>query len=291
MKTAKAKGSKKKKNSKNAVPKKKVLGYQIIDAKRIVEPKIAARFVVDSESVHDLTESIRKIGLIQPLVVKQKGEKFEVVVGHRRLIASRLARLTELKCIVIEKDADVEEVVKLHENIMRQDLSPVEEAIYIHYLIEKRKKSQKEIAEMLNVSEGYISQRLSMLNWHEKLIEAVDAGLISFTSARELARITDEGALLMHVQQAVEHGVTPRVANMWFRDWLSSKDYDLHGHTEKEDEIVEVDTDTTQFNCGMCGETYSYKELIYMRLCRDCYNATVTVKREMLKEERNRESS
>lgn len=281
------KGSTKKKED-VVVPVKKVQGYKLIDIKKVVAPKVAVRFAVSDESVRDLTESIRKVGLIQPLVVKQIGKKFEVVAGHRRLMACILAKEKKVKCIVMEKDADLEETVKLHENIVRQDLSVVEEAIYIQYLIQFREKSQREVAEILNVSEGYVSQRVGMLSWHEKLIEAVDSGFISFTSARELARITDEDALLIHVQQAVEHGVTPKVANLWFTDWLKSKNYNLHGHTGKEFEFVDHDPNDTKFDCGMCGETHVYKDLVYTRLCAGCFRAMMTAQEQLRIEGRSR---
>jgi len=202
------------------------LGFRQIAIEKITPPQVAVRIDVTPESVADLAESIKKIGLIEPLIVRPVRDKFEVVAGHRRLTACKVAGLAKVKCLVVSVSDEESEAIKHHENHVRLSVSPVEQAIYFSYLIDKKGMKQNEIAELFSVSEGFVSQRLALLNWHEELVAAVDAGQISFSSARELARITDDQALLAHLQQAIEHGVTPRVANMWWQDWLKNQAID-----------------------------------------------------------------
>ena len=252
--------------------KKKIFtGYKQIDVKLISEPEAAVRFAVNDESVQELADSIRKIGLIEPLIVKQNKGKFEIIAGHRRLTACRLAGIKKIKCIVVDVSEDEQETIKMHENTQRLNVSPVEQAVYFSYLLQKKKMKQSEIAEMLNVSEGFVSQRLSIMSWHEELIAAVDESRISFSAARELSRITEEAALLSHLQQAVDHGVTPRVANIWWQDWIKSQGADVGGEADRDHGNDTPTGGNTSFNCGLCGEPFEYNKMVYLRLCSECY--------------------
>lgn len=249
---------------------KKMVGYRNIEVEKIREPEYAVRLKVTNESVQELAESIQKIGLIEPIIVRQKGDDFEVIAGHRRLVACRLAGVKSAKCIVVDAEDTEAEAMKMHENYMRLDVSPLEQAQYFQYLSEKKGMKQSEIAELLGVSEGYVSQRMAILSWDEELVEALDAGQISFSSARELSRITDERTLRAYVRQAVEHGVTPKVANLWWRDWVSEKEnVDLYGKSEPTAEI-EPSAGAVQFQCEYCRNFYPYSELRLIRVCDTC---------------------
>ena len=246
-------------------------GFRNISVKNIVAPAAAVRFDVSGESVDELAESIKKIGLIEPLIVKQNKDKYEIIAGHRRLTACKRAAIKNVKCIVVDVSDDEQETIKMHENTQRLNVSPVEQGVYFSYLVQKKKMKQSEIAEMMNVSEGFVSQRLSIMSWHEELIAAVDESRISFSAARELSRITEEAALLSHLRQAVEHGVTPRVANVWWQDWLKLQGADIGGEVERDKSNDTPPGGNTSFNCGLCGEPFEYNKMVYLRLCNECY--------------------
>ena len=246
-------------------------GYRHIPVTRIVAPAPAVRFDVSGESVDELAESIKKIGLIEPLIVKQNKDKYEIIAGHRRFTACLRAAVKNVKCIVVDVNETDQETIKMHENTQRLNVSPVEQGVYFSYLVQKKKMKQSEIAEMMNVSEGFVSQRLSIMSWHDDLISAVDGGQISFSSARELSRITEEAALLSHLRQAVEHGVTPRVANVWWQDWLKLQGADITGAAGKDHSNDTPAGGNTSFNCGLCGEPFEYNKMVYLRLCNECY--------------------
>lgn len=251
--------------------KKIATGYKLIDINKITVPAAAVRFDVSDESVTELADSIKKVGLIEPVIVRAAGAKYEVIAGHRRLTACRAAGLKKVKCIIVDVSEADQEIIKMHENTQRLNISPVEQAVYFSYLIQKKKMKQSEIAEMMNVSEGFVSQRLSVMGWHEELISALDTGQISFSSARELARITEDAALLVHLRQAVEHGVTPRVANIWWQDWIKAKGVDIDGAEDRDRSNDTPPGSNTSFSCGLCSEVFEYNDMVYLRLCRECY--------------------
>jgi len=264
------------------------LGYRSIDVAKIDRPHTPVRFGISDESVQDLADSIKQTGLIEPVILRPKGERYELVAGDRRLAAYRLLDEKRIKAIVVNVSDSEAEAIKVHENMKRLNVSPVEEAVYFSYLVQKKKMKQSEIAVMMGVSEGYVSQRLAVMSWNENLISAVDEGKISFSSARELSRITEESALLLHLGQAIEHGVTPRVANIWWQDWMKSQSFDLHGQKGGGD-VPKVSTNPdTSFDCSLCGDPHGYRELVYMRLCPDC--ADIAKLRYRAKKKENDES-
>ena len=246
------------------------LGAQRVAIERIDEPAEPARFEIVDDEISELAESIAKIGLLQPLVVVAHGERFEVVAGHRRLKACYLAGMVEVDVNVIDSDAIDGDDAKFAENAHRANLSAVEEAFFIARMIEARGLKQNEIAARLCVSEAYVSQRVALLRWPQSLQRAVDGGLISFSAARELAKITEKEAFEFHVQQAIENGVTPAVANRWWTDWLSTQNVDLHGTPEPNREGETITLPETDFLCSVCGAKHSFRDLYYVRLCREC---------------------
>lgn len=102
--------------------------FQDISIDDILEPEDQARTVIVLEGLQELADSIKEKGIIEPLVVLKKNSKYEIVVGHRRFLAARMAGLEKLPCIIRAigvRDADL---MKLHENFFREDVNPVDEA-------------------------------------------------------------------------------------------------------------------------------------------------------------------
>jgi len=249
------------------------LGAREVAIELIDEPTEPARFEIVEDEVVELAESIKAIGLLQALVVIAHGERFEVVAGHRRLKACRMIGKKLVAVNVIDSDAIDADDAKFAENAHRANLSPVEEAFFIERMIEKRGLKQNEIAARLCVSEAYVSQRVTLLRWPQLLQRAIDNGTISFSAARELAKITEKEAFEFHVRQAIENGVTPAVANTWWRDWLTSQNYDLSGHSDRVGGEEEIHAPDQDFNCSVCDERFGFRNLHYMRLCPGCYKA------------------
>jgi len=249
------------------------LGAREVAIELIDEPVEPARFEIVDDQVLELAESIKTIGLLQPLVVIAHGERFEVVAGHRRLKACRMIGKKTVAVNVIDSDRIDGDDAKFAENAHRANLSPVEEAFFIARMIEKRGMKQNEIAARLCVSEAYVSQRVTLLKWPQLLQRAVDGGTISFSAARELAKITEAKAFEFHVTQAIENGVTPAVANTWWRDWLTLQNYDLSGQSVRVGGEEEIHAPDQDFNCSVCDERFGFRNLHYMRLCGGCFKA------------------
>ena len=191
--------------------------YSIIPVDRIADPEFPMRTDMTPESVADLVASIRQMGVIEPLVVIKKGDDFEVVAGHRRLFAASIADVAQVPCIVHEATGMELEMLKLHENMGRAEVSPVDWASHLHYLKNEYKVSNGKLAEMLGVSMGWVEQRVAILGYPESLRTALARGQITFSAARELSAITDPKKKEVYIDHAVRGGVTPTLAAQWKR--------------------------------------------------------------------------
>ena len=117
---------------------------------------------IDESSTASLAESIGTQGVLEPLIVRQAGEKFEIVCGERRYRASKLAKITELPCLVRELTDEQVLDIQIHENLHREDIHPMDEAYAYQFLKEKLGCDTKELALRVGKSEGYVLGRLKL---------------------------------------------------------------------------------------------------------------------------------
>lgn len=190
---------------------------------QIDDPERPIRTDLSPESVEDLVYSIRKVGLLEPLVVKPVGERYEVIAGHRRLIAAQIAPLAEVPCYIVQADPEQTEIYKLHENLYRASINPIDEAEHYQYLIEHYKQSSAKLAHLVGKSQSYIVDRLAILNYPEVLREALAQKFINFSVAREFYRIHDTAKLTEYLRYAVRDGLTPALAKKWVDDYTRTQ--------------------------------------------------------------------
>jgi len=145
----------------------------------------------DSEALRELAESIRAFGLLQPIVVRPEGDDFLIVAGHRRYEACKLIGLKQIPCIVREAQDDELLEQSLVENIQREDINPIEEALCYRLLMEERQYSIRDMAARVHKSVGYLHGRLELLKYPD-LAQSVREGKVGVFEARELAKVERE---------------------------------------------------------------------------------------------------
>lgn len=184
----------------------------------IDDPTRPMRSDISRESLQPLVVSIKQVGLIEPIIVKEVGERYEVIAGHRRTMASEYAKLATVPCHVVQATEDQAEMMKIHENLYREDISPADEARHYAWLIEKKKLTPTKVAQLISRNPKYVTDRLDILNYHPALREALEQGQISFSVAKEFHRIDDESKLKQYLSYAVRGGMTTGVAKKWVDD-------------------------------------------------------------------------
>jgi len=228
--------------------------YQLISPDRIKDPERPLRSDLSPESVNDLVTSIKAVGIIEPLVVKAKGDNFEVVAGHRRLVAAEIVGLTQIPCIVLEINDLEGEVLKLHENLARSEINPFDWANHLAYLKQQYKISNGKIADLLGMSEAWVSQHLEILQYPAELTNAVKQAKLSFTVARELVQIKDTNKRKVYINAAATGGCSPDLAVRWRKEANSQKPV-FNQETETEEPEQSADfVPMRNLTCPVCNK-------------------------------------
>ena len=158
----------------------------------LIEPnKSQPRKQFDEEALQELSDSIKKYGVLEPLIVTKKSDYYEIIAGERRWRAARLAGLKEIPVVIREyTDKEIMEI-SLIENIQREDLNPIEEAQAYEALISQYNLKQEEVAERVSKSRSSIANSLRLLKLCEDVRQMVMYNMISTGHARALIPIED----------------------------------------------------------------------------------------------------
>jgi len=238
---------------------------------RIEPPAAPLRAQMSREKLDELKKSIGKVGLIQPIIVQKNGRKYEIIAGHRRYIAFQELKKVSIPAIVRQRPEDENEVVMLHENIAREDISPMDEARLYQRMIADAGLTQEEVAQRTGRSPAYVSQRLALLKAPAIIQEALEDRQISFSVARELMGIRDPAEVERLTLYAIQNGVSPQVARQWRMQWEALNPPDTEGDSpETERPQVEAAPAEFKFTCEGCKRDLPLQELRVMRLCPDC---------------------
>lgn len=224
-----------------------------ISLDQIDEPKLAMRSDVHDEGIEELAKSIKDIGLIQPITLKPVGDRYEVIAGHRRVIASKLAGLILIPSIIRDVNSNEATVLKLHENLLRRDVNPVDEAVFLAQIMKTEKYNLKQICEMTKRSDSYVSSRLEILNYPDYLIEAVGNKQISLGSAHWLNKITDEKTRRNYTGYGMQGGISVIRAKAWFDSWDRGQNYSNPLEIEETDEATGEQKSVHKEQCIICG--------------------------------------
>lgn len=150
------------------------------------------RIQYDNDSLEELALSIKEKGVIQPIIVRKTKDGFELIVGERRLRASKLAGLQTIPAIIKNFSDEEAAQIALIENIQREDLNPLDEALAYKKLIENFDYTQEELAEKLGKNRATIANTLRLLNLPKKILELIKTNKITAGHARALLSLDDE---------------------------------------------------------------------------------------------------
>ena len=165
----------------------------------------------DEASLQELTDSIAKYGVLQPLLVRPIGDTgYQLIAGERRWRAARLAGLTEVPVVVRELSDEEAAAIALIENLQREDLNPVEEAFGLRKLMDDFGLTQEQTAERVGKSRPAIANALRLLKLPSAILEHVRDNTISAGHARALLAFPTEEAMLETAKLILEKGISVR---------------------------------------------------------------------------------
>ena len=182
-----------------------------IDLKNIYPNQDQPRRVFDEEKIKILSESIKNYGVLQPIVLKpdDKG-KYMIIAGERRYRASKLARKSDIPAVI--KDIPMKDIMEiaLIENLQREELNPIEEALAYRSLIKNYEVTQEEISEAVGKSRPHITNTLRLLNLQQKIMDMIDQGQITAGHGKALLRVNDENLQLELANKVIAEELSVR---------------------------------------------------------------------------------
>ena len=179
----------------------------------LVDPKRdQPRKYFDKEALEQLAASIAENGLLQPILVREYGDgRYQIIAGERRFRASKLAGLTEIPAIVLEKDDKKAAQIALIENIQREDLNPLEEAMAYKALAEEYDMTQEELSAKVGKSRSSIANSLRLLDLPDEILTLVASKELSAGHARTLLGLRDRDNMILLAQKTIEEDLSVRV--------------------------------------------------------------------------------
>jgi ParB family chromosome partitioning protein len=240
----------------------------------IDEPDGVARLEIDQEYISELAQSIREIGLLQPILLAIKGDRFEIVAGHMRYLAHYKAGLSKIRAVVRDLTREQIVIMRATENLARKDLTPVEEAITYNDLYETHGISIQDIAQRVGKSPGLIKRRIDLLRMPEELTQALHLKRISISVAEELWPISDPAQLSYYLSFALDGGCTRTVARQWCKDWKDSVRRKGNAGEPGGEPLSPQEPRPTFLPCDLCLNPVELGKDIVMRICPSC-NSTI----------------
>lgn len=182
----------------------------VLSISEIVRNPNQPRKTFDEDKLAELADSIRQNGVLQPILVRRKGQKYEIVAGERRYQASKLAGLKEIPAVVREIDDDKVFQLALIENLQRSDLSPIEEAKGYKQLLTSRSLTQGELAKILSKSRSAIANTLRLMDLPVEVQHMMEQGLLTAGHARAILAVPSEEGRIKLAKKVVTESLTVR---------------------------------------------------------------------------------
>lgn len=197
-------------------PQKTVAGIVDIKTALIDEPASALRVEMDDAKLVELERDIAQNGLYYPLIVRAKKSRYEVVDGHRRLLACRNLNLPTVRCIVHDASSPPPEAVKLKSNLLREDNTDAEIAVWLGELAQKEGYTLSQLSDVVGRSESWVNDRTDLLRGDGEVLQALADRKINFSVAKVLNRCKSEQ--WRHL--GLYHAIVDQLPAARLNDWL-----------------------------------------------------------------------
>lgn len=193
------------------------MSFETIPIVQIDAAPYQPRATDDLPALEQLASSIKELGLLQPIVVMPKGDRYILIAGSRRLQAVRMLGWAEVPANVQPPGTADLTLMSLSENLSRENLNPMEVAKTVHHLLTELNLSRVEVARVFGYDPRWVGEQLKLLEMPQYLQEATELAVLSKSVALELDRIQDDHLKEMYVAYAATGGCTLKTANEWVR--------------------------------------------------------------------------
>lgn len=196
-------------------------GIVYLDTEDLFPNPVQPRKLFDEESLSELSESIKSYGILNPLTVRVRGGKYELVAGERRLRAAKLAGMKEVPCILLDVNMEDASLIALVENLQRRDLDFIEEAAGISQLIRMFGMSQEEAARRIGKSQSAVANKLRLLKLPKDVLDALRENGLTERHGRALLRLPTAEAQRKALRFIIDNSLTVAAADAYVEALLA----------------------------------------------------------------------
>ena len=197
----------------------------MIDIRKIRPNPVQPRKSFNRESLDELANSIKEHGVIQPVILKPGSNGYILVAGERRVRAAEIAELTKVPAIIRDYNSIYLAELAIMENLQREDLSSIEEALAFKNAIDILKLTHEELGTKIGKSRSYVTNVIGLLNLPASVIDLVNAGKISMGHARSLSKLKDQKEIVLLVERVIKENLTVRELESIIRQHKKNEDY------------------------------------------------------------------
>lgn len=236
----------------------------------IDEPDAKIRLDINDDALEELGRSISGSGLEQPIKVRPKGGRYEIVFGHRRFLASKKASLPSIRAIVEEMSDQRAAISRATENLGREDLTPIEEAATFKDLFETHKMTYERISAMVGKSAATVRRRIDLLSMPPVLQQALHQKKISISVAEELWPISNLEDLEYYLSFCIENGATKETARDFTKQWKDQARRRMAGSVEGGGVHSPQEPRPHYITCDICLEPSLIEDAVSAMICPTC---------------------
>lgn len=245
---------------------------QYIPMNKIREPIDPARKNFNHTAQEELTDSIKDVGLLQPILLKHTtNNEYEIEAGHRRYRSMRQLRWEMTPAIIIgrtdEKDIHIE---RAHENLIREELSLIDEAKMVDTLVNENERGIEGTSILIKKPLSWINNRLEALSYQDDLKEALNKEQISLSTAKELSKCKEDDYRKKLTEYIIDTGASAKTVKMWVNDSNIKKFSEALERSKEVGIIQRADLGPTYMECGICVSRLPIEELRHIFLCAVC---------------------
>jgi len=226
-----------------------------LDINMIVPREDQPRKIFDQESLKELAGSLAEHGVLQPVLVREKGDKYEIIAGERRWRAAQIAGLQSVPAIIRQLDDSQAGELSLIENLQREDLTAVEEAQAYRQMIDRYQYTQEMLSQKIGKSRSHIANTLRILNLPSSILEMIESRKISAGHARALLSLPGQKEQLAAAREIAAKGMSVREAEKRTKPRKVIQEFVF----EKPAEVLDLE-EKLQKHLGTKAEIFSHSE-------------------------------
>lgn len=239
-------------------------------------PKLQPRMEIDPDGIQELAASIQRHGLLQPLIVAPDGDGYELLAGYRRYHALQSLAINTVPCRIIRTDPALHSEITIAENLIRQDLSSVEEAYAFALYLQETGEKHEALADRLGKERTYVTRRLLLLDLDDATLAALQNKTINLSMALELRKVPDTEMRERLIQHVETYGANARVMAYWVANYTKEQ-----ARAEATGQPTTAPADyqpprQVMMGCDRCSAPTDYERLRATYLCPKCQRIIAT---------------